>query len=124
MDYTEAKVRNRSRIVRNNIRSRCKRRGIRYNLDRYADALAARIAVGVCELSGFPLDLAGSRTYNSLSVDRIVPSRGYVYSNIRLVCLCLNMGLSNWGDRCAPVFRMWLEKRWERQQNPGNTKRS
>ena len=32
------------------------------------------------------------------SVDRIDPSRGYERDNIRIVCLLVNMAMSNWGE--------------------------
>jgi hypothetical protein len=108
--YHSEKIRDRSRIVRQNIKSRAKRKGLPYDLDDHAEELQVRIARGVCELSGYPLDLRGSKTFNSMSVDRIVPRKGYTYANIRIICLALNSALGNWGDKCVPAFRAWLAR--------------
>ncbi len=50
-------------------------------------------------------------SYNSPSVDRIDPKKGYVYSNIRIVCFSLNAAIGNWGDeKTLEVMRTWIAR--------------
>ena len=41
-----------------------------------------------------------NRQWNSPSLDRIVPSKGYVWDNVRLVIHAMNVALRNWGEDC------------------------
>ena len=57
------------------------------------------LELGLCQLSGLPLNMRGSRsnrTY-SPSVHRIDPSKGYVSGNIQIVCWSLNAMIGEWG---------------------------
>lgn len=38
------------------------------------------------------------------SLDRISPAQGYVAGNVRVVCMIVNLALSNWGE--GPLNRM------------------
>jgi len=56
---------------------------------------------GRCEISGleFRTDTAGGRRRPFFhSIDRIDCSRGYVYDNCRVVCVAINIAMSNWGE--------------------------
>ena len=59
-------------------------------------------ANGRCEVSGLSFDstMIGPKVKSpyTASLDRIDASRGYEFDNVRLVCLIVNMALSNWGD--------------------------
>ena len=90
-------------ILGSGIKSRCLKKGIPFDLDQHEDDLNARLKVGVCELTGLPLRVGhGPRTWDSPSIDRIVPSLGYVHSNVRVVCVAANAALGDWGET---VFR-------------------
>lgn len=58
---------------------------------------------GACALTGLPFIVARDPRYDRAnpftpSLDRIQARAGYVPGNVRLVCLCVNIALSNWGD--------------------------
>jgi len=73
------------------------------------DALQSVIDLGRCELSGVELTLDGGRLATSPSLDRVVPSLGYVTGNVRIVCHALNAGMGNWGqDALRRIVEIWL----------------
>ena len=71
---------------------------IAYDLDGRQADLQRRIDAGFCELTGIPFNLDGGRTYDSPSLDRINPKKGYIYDNIRVICDLMNRALSDWGE--------------------------
>jgi hypothetical protein len=89
-----------------NIKRRAKEKGLPFDLDKHVPEIQARIDIGLCELSGIPFvwGLRG-RCALTASVDRIIPAKGYVYTNIRLICLALNVAFNNWGEEIA--FRIF-----------------
>jgi hypothetical protein len=73
-----------------------------------------RLDCGVCELTGLPFDFVsrgcGPRAPFTPSIDRIIPSLGYVPSNVRVVCWAVNAALGDWGIEVArEVARRLLE---------------
>ena len=82
---------------------RAKRRatikGLPYNLDKHLDALTKRVEPMVCEMSGIKMVMrSGPRDYNSLSLDRINPKKGYIYNNVRVICWGVNAAMGTWGE--------------------------
>lgn len=77
---------------------RCRKKSIAFNLT--TDWLVERLTRGVCEVSGLPfeMDARKGRSPLSPSIDRIVPSLGYVEDNCRLIAFSLNAAFGNWGD--------------------------
>lgn len=65
------------------------------------NALAV-LSDGRCAITGLDFHLddqnASRRNPFCISLDRIDCSKGYVIGNVRLVCLIVNMALSNWGE--------------------------
>ncbi len=51
-----------------------------------------------CAVTGIPFDPARSDTPWVSHVDRIIPSKGYIMSNCRLVCACYNLAKKHWTD--------------------------
>ncbi len=92
---------------------RCRKIGLPFDLDKHLPELDARFLAGKCEVSGYPLRLtAGKQDYNSPSLDRIVPSAGYVYSNIRVVCFAMNAAMGNWGsEKTREIMEYWLGRK-------------
>lgn len=83
-----------------------------FDLDAHVEAITRRVNAGICELTGIPLRRTERRSYDSPSLDRIVPHKGYVYTNIRVVCRAINCALGNWGEETlATVIQAWLARR-------------
>lgn len=97
--------------VLSNIRVRCKEKNVECDIDRaYLEELLE--AQGdVCALTGWPLwKSEGSFEANSLTVDRLDPTRGYVRGNVRLVTFQANAARGPWDDAqllkfCRAVLR-------------------
>jgi hypothetical protein len=58
---------------------------------------------GRCEVSGIPLTVSwgGARKKNrpyAPSLDRIDSSKGYTLDNCRIVCVAVNLAMSEWGE--------------------------
>ena len=103
-----------ARYMVSRIRPKCQKRGIPFNLDRHLPELNERWEKGVCELTGLPLrrHLSGKRTWDSASLDRIVPADGYLYSNIRIVCFGMNAALGDWGETAfKKIATAYLERK-------------
>lgn len=91
-------------------KKRAIKRSMPFNLDRYKDEIAARLAVGECELTGITFDFNGKRGgWANPSIDRIDGKRGYVYSNVRIILHGLNTALGHWGEKV--LFQMIA--RWQ-----------
>lgn len=98
----------------------CRRRSVRmgyaFDLDAHVDVIQARMNAGRCEVTGYPLDLSPvtskyERRPNSPSLDRIDPARGYLIGNVRVVCLAVNLAMSNWGESAVmPILKAWCEE--------------
>jgi len=69
---------------------------------------------GKCAVSRLPLGRQRSkwmRNPYTPSIDRIVPSDGYVEGNIRFVLECVNVALNEWGlDELIPVLRAVVDR--------------
>ena len=91
--------------------------GLPYDLDSHEDELRDRLAPMICEMTGLPMISStgvgnpGSRYWNSPTLDRIDPAKGYVFSNVRIICWALNCALGPWGeDILKTVVGAWLNK--------------
>jgi hypothetical protein len=96
----------------NTARHRAAKLGVPFDLDKHINELQDRIDIGICELTGIPLSRdATGRRYDAPSLDRIIPENGYVYDNVRIICLLANCGLGPWGEEAfRKVVQSWLEK--------------
>jgi len=93
-------------------KQRASKKGVPFDLDQHAKALQSRIDAGFCELTGIPFRLDESRSFDSPSLDRIVPELGYTYANVRIVCYAMNCALGTWGE--APLIALmdsWKQRR-------------
>jgi hypothetical protein len=64
----------------------------------------ARIGL-FCEVSGLPFDPHGKRTWDSVSLDRIDNTQGYVPGNTRWVLWSVNAACGTWGlEKAREVF--------------------
>lgn len=97
------------------IKKRAKLKGWEFDLDPYIPDIQRRIDAGVCEITGYPFDLTppdkGTRRFNTPSLDRINPKRGYTYDNVRVVLCLVNVALNDWGENVLrEVMQRWLSK--------------
>lgn len=92
-------------------RTRARKRGLAFDLGDHIEDLQRRIDAGVCEVTGLPFDLSPGRKYNSPSLDRRDPARGYTHDNVRIVLNVINAALGDWGDEVLrDVMRQWLAR--------------
>lgn len=84
-------------------------REIQFELTRAEFDAVVRRSDGRCEVTGIPFTLANEtkskRRPFAPSLDRIDSERGYSPGNVRLVCICVNAALSDWG---MPVLAAML----------------
>ena len=81
-------------------KNRARKMGLSFNLDEHRDNIQARVMAGVCEMTGIPFSLQTGlgHIWDSPSLDRIDPKIGYEIMNVRVVLLCLNVMMNNWGE--------------------------
>lgn len=94
----------------NNAKDRAKRRNLEFSLD--SDWVNHRLDAGHCEVSGIAFDLSDTDNAHrarpfSPSIDKIDSKGGYTENNSRLVCFCVNMAMSDWGQE---TFYFMCEK--------------
>lgn len=93
------------------IKIRAGKRNLEFDLDNHVDEIQERINNGFCELTGYPFNKGLGRLFDTPSIDRIDPSKGYVYENIRIVLNLINASLGDWGEeKLKDVMRHWLCK--------------
>lgn len=92
-------------------RVRATKKGLPFDLDKHVQELTARVGKNCCEMTGVELQRAVPKAYNSPSLDRIVPEKGYVYSNVRVICYALNCALGTWGVDVLTTLVEELPKR-------------
>ena len=92
------RIRHRAETLMRSARDRARIKRLAFDLDRHVLELKERLALGKCELTGITLDIAGRKQWNSPSIDRINPSRGYTYDNVRIVCYGVNCALGTWRE--------------------------
>lgn len=103
-------------------RARAKSKGLLYDLD--FQWLSEKIEAGTCELSGIVFELPTFDTeINAInpyspSIDKINARGDYTKSNCRVICFCVNMALSNWGDE---VLYHMCESVIKKRLSPGKT---
>ncbi len=81
---------------------RGKKSGKGCRLDLNGLAALLRRSGGRCELTGIPFDLTrttkGTTQPFHPSIDRADSAQGYSYGNCRVVCLCVNLCIRDWGE--------------------------
>jgi hypothetical protein len=103
---------NRGRLLVMEAGRRARRRNLPFDLHEHIQEVEVRIQAGCCEMTGLPFNFhAAGVQWNSPSLDRIIPERGYVLSNIRIVLFAMNAALGNWGeDTLRTIISAWLEE--------------
>ena len=117
----EYQSRYRARFPWRNIYQHAKKRaakfGWKFDLDKHIPEFKARVALMRCEMTGMPLipgvgaGSQGKRFWNTASLDRIDPAKGYTYRNIRIVCWAMNCAMGTWGEKVLrTMVKAWMEK--------------
>ena len=80
------------------LRKRAKKKNIPFNLTwEFLKDLWVN-QEGKCSVTSIPLVIGASgRNKNAASVDRVVPEKGYIKDNVRLVTYGINIAIQNWG---------------------------
>jgi hypothetical protein len=83
-------------------RKRAEKKGITFSLTRRSILELALHSGGRCAVSGIPFNDAtvgnSTRKPFAASLDRIDCGRGYEFDNCRLVCTCVNLAMSDYGE--------------------------
>lgn len=104
------KLEKRAQCLVGTVRTRCRKRGLEFDLGAHVAEIQRRIDAGVCELTGVPFDLSPGRKFSSPRIDRIDPRKGYTYDNIRIVLNLVNAALGDWGEvTLREVMQKWLK---------------
>ena len=108
----------RGRLLIGECRRRAKRKGLPFNLDQYEEEIEARIQMGRCEMTGIPFDFHASKpSWNSPSIHRRIPEKGYVYPNVRVICYGMNAAMWDWGEeKLQEVLNMWQKKQAQQKR--------
>ena len=91
-------------------RTRAAEKNLPFDLDLHREKIRDRVDALVCEMTGIKLDPVAKKAWNSPSIDRVEPAKGYIYANIRIVAFGMNCALGTWGD--APLrglMKAWFE---------------
>lgn len=108
--------RRRAATLVSHARARAKKKGVAYDLGSRIDEIADILRNGRCAVSGLPFNLAGGRTWDSPSIDRIKPEKGYVWSNVQIVLWGVNVGKMNYSQDdyvrlCAAVAQTAIDSK-------------
>ena len=89
-----------------NARQRSKRKGYAFDI---TTNYLIQIAPTYCPVFGWELKYgAGKLRYCSASIDRIVPDKGYVIGNVRIISSLANAMKSNASDEELRKFAKWV----------------
>lgn len=104
---------NRGRLLVMQAKRRSQAKEIPCDLHNFIPEIEARVQRGVCELTGLSFNFHSKGTsWNSPSLDRIDPKKGYTHSNIRIVCFAMNAAMGNWGsDTLRMIMSVWLGRK-------------
>lgn len=91
---------------------RAKRRGLQFDLDQHEEAIIKRVNTARCEMTGLPLCLRNTKIFwDSPSLHRVEPKKGYVITNVKVVCFLMNSALGSWGEPILKkVMAAWSSK--------------
>lgn len=98
-------------------RKRAAKFGWAYDLDKHLPKIQNRVQAMKCEMTGLQLVNGsgcggqGKRYFNTISMDRINPGKGYLYSNIRIVCWAMNCAMGTWGESVLKsLVTEWIKR--------------
>lgn len=96
------------------IKAKCKKKNITYNLtDKYLEDMYKNQGCK-CALTNISFQSFENTSISpyTLSIDRIIPSAGYIVGNVRLVLYAINCALNEWGeDVFKTLCKAYLENK-------------
>ena len=108
------RLHNRASALLTIARFRAKKRGLEFSITK--EMIDAQLKMGVCALTGIPFNLDDGKTWDSPSIDRINPAKGYIPGNVRVVLYCVNVMMNIWGeDKILEISRAISVTRRERE---------
>lgn len=103
IDYAQS---NREKYIHTQLRNRAKRRGLEFDLD-----VEDIVLPDLCPVLGVAMSLgtgSGKRSWQSYSVDRIDPTKGYVKGNIQIMCMRANVMKNDASVEELQAFAAWV----------------
>lgn len=93
----------------NGAKALCKKERLPFDID--FEFILKKLQAGTCECTGLPFSLSkNSRNAYSPSIDRIVPSLGYVKGNVRIVVWAFNAFKNNFSEKeIYPIAKAFCE---------------
>lgn len=109
----EYDARRRGHLLAMEAKRRCSRRNLPFNLDQHIPELEERMQLRICEMTGLPLNFYNKGTsWDSPSLHRVVPEKGYTYDNVKVVCFGMNAALGSWGEEALlTIVSAWWTRR-------------
>ncbi len=99
-------MKGRTTLLLNYAKDRSTKLGLPFDLDRAF--IFNKLANGRCEITGETFGMLSDDGYRvsprTPSLDRIVPSKGYVKDNVRMVCFIINVMHHEWSDSLLLEF--------------------
>jgi hypothetical protein len=97
-----------------------KSRGVVFEIELDQVLSMAKRQRWTCAVTGIKLNpkkpKGSRRSPFTPSIDRIIPSNGYVLGNVRVVCLAANFAMNEWGDDVLKkLAEGWLMKEFKRR---------
>jgi hypothetical protein len=97
-------------------RRRSRLKGVPFGVsDKERERLQEIIDEGFCELTGLPFKMDNPEKqfcWDSPSLDRIKPEKGYVDGNLRVILYGMNAAIGPWGeDITERMVRAWLDRK-------------
>ena len=90
--------------------SRAFRLGVPFELQNHLDELEKKV-LGACEMTGVQFTLDKPLAADAPSLYLIDPAKGFIYTNVRVICWAMNCALGTWGaDVLRIIVNGWMKK--------------
>lgn len=107
----KTRARHRASWIVKAAKRRAIKKNIPFDLIPHIEEIQKVIDAGMCQMTGLPFDLEAKREWNSPSLHRINPKKGYVWGNVLVICHGMNCALGTWGeDRLREIMTAWMNR--------------
>ena len=91
--------------------ARAARQRMPFDLYNFELELELKLKAGTCEYSGEPFDFYVPLSARAPSLYLIDPAKGFIYTNVRVICWAMNCALGTWGaDVLRIIVNGWMKK--------------